>query len=640
MIKKINTLALKVGMYVVQYGRGTPSDPFVFVERPILDLEDVRALVPRGVAEVMIDTEFDFEAYKAERAAEEARERAAAEARRKAEAEAKRTAEEKARQKAEAEARRKAEAEAKRKAEQETKRRAEEEARHKAEAEAKRKAEEEAKRKAEEEARRAAEQEAARQAEGARRRAEAEARRKEKAEAEAKRKAEQEAARQAEGARHKAEEEAGRRAEEEARRKAEEEARRQAEQEARHKAEAEAEQQAEAEARRKAEAEARRKAEEQEQALLRARDQARLKAEKAREKAAAETRRQAEAERRRAEAEAKARQEVLAALAAAEARPAKTWTVPLEQELPVAEKLYNEALDYTRSFIEDVRSGRPVDHKTAIPLVDEVIESVFRNDTAVASLCKLKRFDEYTYSHSLNVGVLVVVLGRRIGLAKSVLRHVGIAGLFHDVGKARIPKNILNKPGRLSPVELKVMRTHPIEGWHLMKDQKDLHPEALAAVLDHHERFDGKGYPRGLRGEEIGLFARLVGVVDVYDALTSQRVYKEPIPPGRALSLMYQWRLSDFFPGSVEHFIRCLGVFPVGSLVELTNGEHAVVMELNPAAPLRPKIRVVFDAQMRPKPARSLDLAEQKPQAGDKPVEIWRCLNPLDYKIDVVRLMG
>lgn len=485
MIKKINTLSLKVGMYVVQYGRGTPGDPYVFVERPVLALEDVKTLVPRGVSEVMIDTDFDFKAFLAERAAEE-----------------------------------------------EAKRRAQEQA-------AKARGAEEARRKAE-------------------------------ADAEAKRRAEEEHLR--------------------------------------------------------AEAEALRSKEED----------LRLAVEDARRSED----RMDEEERRGAEAETRARLEAAAAIAASAEQPRKTWTVPLVEELPVADKLYGEAIEYTRDFLEDVRHGRPIDHKSAIPLVDSVIESVFRNESALSSLCKLRRFDEYSYTHSLNVGVLAVVLGRQLGLGKPVLRLLGIAGLFHDVGKALIPKAILNKPGRLSPSELTVMRTHPIEGWHVMKAQKGIHPEALAAVIEHHERFDGKGYPRGLRGEEIGVFSRVIGVVDVYDALTSQRVYKEPTPPARVLSLMYQWRTSDFFPGSVENFIKCLGVYPVGSLVQLTNGEHAVVMELNPATPIRPKVRVLFDAKMRPRPMRTLDLAEAAVVPGRKPIEIWKCLNPLDYKIDVVRLMG
>ena len=308
--------------------------------------------------------------------------------------------------------------------------------------------------------------------------------------------------------------------------------------------------------------------------------------------------------------------------------------VPLTDEIVVVEKVYNEALGYAKTFMDSVRQGKPVDYREAVPMVDGVIASVFRNERAGATLCKLRRFDEYTYTHCINVSVLAVILGRHLRLSKKALRMLGIAGLFHDVGKARIPEEILNKPGRLSDREFKVMQSHTLEGFKIMQEQRGLHQEILRAILQHHERYDGRGYPQGLKGPDIGKFTRIVSVVDVYDALTSKRVYKDALAPTRALGMMYQWRLSDFYPNSVEHFIKCMGVYPVGSFVKLSDGTHGIICDDNPAYLLKPRVKVILDSQMRQVPIRVVDLASE---TGPDGLRIQECLNPADYRIDLSR---
>ncbi|MDY0306206.1 MAG: HD-GYP domain-containing protein [Desulfovibrio aminophilus] len=309
--------------------------------------------------------------------------------------------------------------------------------------------------------------------------------------------------------------------------------------------------------------------------------------------------------------------------------------VPLADEIVVVEKVYNEALSYAKTFMDDVRKGKNVDYRDSLPMVDGVIDSVFRNERAGATLCKLRRFDEYTYTHCINVSVLAVILGRHLRLSKKALRMLGVAGLFHDVGKAKIPEDILNKPGQLSDKEFKVMQGHSLEGYRIMVGQKGLHPEILKAILQHHERYDGRGYPQGLKGPDIGKFSRIVSVVDVYDALTSKRVYKDALAPTRALGMMYQWRLSDFYPNSVEHFIKCMGVYPVGSFVRLSDGSFGIICDDNPAYLLRPKIKVIMDRNMRVTPIRVVDLADQRGAA--EPLRITECLNPADYHVDLSR---
>lgn len=305
----------------------------------------------------------------------------------------------------------------------------------------------------------------------------------------------------------------------------------------------------------------------------------------------------------------------------------------MAEETVTAKRLYNEALTHVRSFVDEVRRGKDIDYRTATPLVDSFIESVFRNESAAATLFKLRFFDEYSYTHSINVSILAVILGKHLGMDRDSLRDLGIAGLFHDIGKARIPESILNKPGKLNESEFAVMKSHPLEGFKLLHGKPDLNPEVLRAVVEHHERTDGTGYPRGLKEAEIGRFSRIISVVDVYDALTSRRVYKEPMAPAKALGMMYQWRDRDFSPKAIENFIKCIGVFPVGSFVKLSGGEHAVVMQANPERPTKPVVKLVFDTKLRPRIPCTLDLdaLTGSPQGQD----IVQVLNPAELQLDL-----
>ena len=232
--------------------------------------------------------------------------------------------------------------------------------------------------------------------------------------------------------------------------------------------------------------------------------------------------------------------------------PQEGERVSIAEELRRMDALYGEALDYAHDFMNDVKEGKPFDFNDSKPLVSNLIDSVFRNESAAAAISKLKAFDEYTYTHCINVSILAVILGKKLGYSREELELVGMAGLFHDAGKSVIPNEILNKPGKLTDKEMNVMRTHPLRGYQVLKEQPDIPIEVLRGALEHHEKNDGSGYPRGLKGDEISEIARLLAVVDVYDALTSRRVYKDPMPPGKVLAMMYKWRVTDFHPNIVE----------------------------------------------------------------------------------------
>ncbi|TVM30361.1 HD-GYP domain-containing protein [Oceanidesulfovibrio marinus] len=306
--------------------------------------------------------------------------------------------------------------------------------------------------------------------------------------------------------------------------------------------------------------------------------------------------------------------------------------INLVEEMGRARKIYADSLQFAREFLQGARMGYLVDYTQSERLVESVIDSVVRNEDAMVSLTKLRSFDEYSYTHSINVAVLAVAFGKNLGLPRDRLRALGSAGIFHDLGKSRIPEAILNKPGKLTAEEFEVMKSHPKFGFELLVQQGSASDQVLLGVLQHHEKFNGKGYPGGVSGNAISLLARIIAVADVYDALTSERVYKKGMMPYKALSLMYTMRGEDFHIGYVERFIKSMGIYPVGSFVRLSTREYAVVTGSNMAAPLFPQVTVVLTPGQRGCPPRELDLDAAR--NGGETIEIIECLNPRDFKID------
>lgn len=269
--------------------------------------------------------------------------------------------------------------------------------------------------------------------------------------------------------------------------------------------------------------------------------------------------------------------------------------VALAEELPKARAVFNSSLNMAKEMMDAVRKGVSFDPPAAEPLVENILESLDRNADALFSLCKLRQTDDYTYTHCVNVSVLTVMFARGLGMSDETLQAIGLGALFHDVGKALIPTRILQAPRRLSDDEMAVMRRHPQLGADYLKEYRNAPKEVFQIVLEHHEQYCGKGYPRSLGPDAISLPGRIAAVVDVFDALSSKRVYKEPMPLSKALSILYSMREKEFFPGMAERFIRLLGVYPLGSAVELEDRSRGVVSEPNFTAPMRPKVLLVKD---------------------------------------------
>jgi putative nucleotidyltransferase with HDIG domain len=241
--------------------------------------------------------------------------------------------------------------------------------------------------------------------------------------------------------------------------------------------------------------------------------------------------------------------------------------------------------------------GKTVDTVGAQRLVEEISDSVSRNTSALISLARLKTADDYTYMHSVAVCAMMIALARQLGLDEEQTRHAGMAGLLHDLGKAVMPMDVLNKPGKLTDAEFTIIKSHPVEGHKMLLAAGNVDPLVLDVCLHHHEKTDGSGYPKGLKGDEISLFAKMGAVCDVYDAITSNRPYKAGWDPAESLRKMAEWAEGHFDHKVFQAFVKSLGIYPIGSLVRLTSGRIGVVMEQTSKSLTTPRVKVFFSTK-------------------------------------------
>ena len=290
-------------------------------------------------------------------------------------------------------------------------------------------------------------------------------------------------------------------------------------------------------------------------------------------------------------------------------------------------------------LLEDVRFGRSVDTREARVLVQELVSVVVANAAAALWLTNLENKHAYTAEHGLNVCILSIVFGFHLGLSKDSLEELAIGALLHDLGKMRTPLSILDKPGLLTEDEFDIMKKHPGDGFNILRKHKDISDQTLEIVQLHHERISGQGYPYGLRGDEIPLHVRLVAVADVYDDITSNRVYHEGIPAHTGLNMMFHWAPRDFGEDLIQEFIRCIGIYPIGSLVELNSGSLGIVMSTNPASRLRPIVMLIRDADGRTYARRPLiNLASPAGREADSGWSIRRVVDSKEHGIDIGRI--
>ncbi len=308
----------------------------------------------------------------------------------------------------------------------------------------------------------------------------------------------------------------------------------------------------------------------------------------------------------------------------------------LEDEIASASEIRVTSRHCVDTVFDDISHGRRIDLVGVKKVVHGLMDGILRNPDAHVCLTHLKNRDEYTAQHSINVCVLALTLGRHVGLSQVQLGMLGVGALMHDIGKIKTPLDVLNKPDRLTEEEMALMKAHPENGRNILSGFQELPFDVIDIAFSHHERIGGGGYPRGLSSTDISFWNRLVSIVDVYDAITSDRCYHQGISPTEALTKMYGWRHTDFDPALLEKFIQCVGIYPVGTLVELTSGEVGVTIAKNEVYSLRPKISLVLDANKTPyNPARIVDLAACTSDDPEPIYGIKAVLPPGSYNINI-----
>lgn len=304
--------------------------------------------------------------------------------------------------------------------------------------------------------------------------------------------------------------------------------------------------------------------------------------------------------------------------------------VSAQAEFKAARRAINASKLAVSSMFNDVRMGKAVSADVAMPLVADIAASVSRNQNALISLVRLKTKDDYTYMHSVAVCAMMVALAKQLNLSESETRQAGLAGLLHDIGKAAIPLDVLNKPAALTEEEFDLVKLHPERGHELLLAAGINDEVVLDVCLYHHEKIDGTGYPRKFKDEQISLFAKMGAICDVYDAITSNRPYKSGWDPGVSLQRMAQWK-GHFDETIFKAFVKSLGIYPIGSTLKLKSGRLAVVIDQSPKSLLAPIVKVFFSTKTKSRiPISLIDLSkpsERDAIEGYEDPVLWGVLN-------------
>ncbi|OUS09735.1 hypothetical protein A9Q89_12680 [Gammaproteobacteria bacterium 53_120_T64] len=292
----------------------------------------------------------------------------------------------------------------------------------------------------------------------------------------------------------------------------------------------------------------------------------------------------------------------------ARSRPAHEVVLPIREEHPAAAQAYREGKADIKQILHSAQFGQMLNTEVAETVVTNCVESMLRNHDALIWMSRIKHEDEYTAEHCLNVCILAIAFGRHLNFDKPDLKMLGLCGLLHDVGKMRTPRIVLNKRGALSDEEFRIMQQHTIDGYKLLKEAGTTTALPIDVALNHHERPDGSGYPRGLKAGEISEYARIIAIVDSYDAMTSDRCYSKAVAPADAQKEIYKCRGQQFDEEYALAFMQAIGPYPPGTIVELHNGMLGIVLSGRRKFRHLPTVILLRDAEKNVIAEQAVDL--------------------------------
>jgi HD-GYP domain-containing protein (c-di-GMP phosphodiesterase class II) len=308
----------------------------------------------------------------------------------------------------------------------------------------------------------------------------------------------------------------------------------------------------------------------------------------------------------------------------------------------MVKKTYFNAVSFTQGVMNKMKTGEKVNIKKAKRVVESMVDQILEEEQMLLGMTAIKDYDEYTYHHSVNVSILSVALGQRLGLNRRMLTELGMVALFHDLGKMEIPNEVLNKPTNFTDDEWKIIRKHPVWGLKAvlkLKKFDDLTIKSAVVAFEHHMNFDLTGYPKVRKPLELELYSRIVSLADQYDAMTSARVYsRTPMSPDKALSIMMERAGTQLDPLLFKFFTNMVGIYPIGTLVMLDSKELGLVCESNQIFPARPRVMVIVDSKGNRVKGATVDLAEKNEQDVFLR-SISKTMDPNKYKINLAEYL-
>jgi putative nucleotidyltransferase with HDIG domain len=270
-------------------------------------------------------------------------------------------------------------------------------------------------------------------------------------------------------------------------------------------------------------------------------------------------------------------------------------SVPVHEEIIKAKNLKKESIEIVQNLMGNVALNKPIKVSKVEHVVEKLVNSIFRNQDALMSLSRIRTADDYTYAHSISVCIYMVSFGKYLGYDSQLLKKIGIGALLHDIGKTKIPLAILNKKDNLSEQEYEIIKEHVEFGKNILEQSGSISETSIITAYQHHEREDGTGYPQGLSGDDITEYGKAISIIDVYDAISSNRSYKLRVEPTLALKKLFEWSTYHFNSELVQKFVRCVGIYPVGTLVLMESGWVGVVIKQGERSLLQPVVRLIYN---------------------------------------------